>query len=183
MNKNIISHKGLEFVPYISKQQLEKAVQKVADEISRDYHDKNPLFIGILNGAFIFCADLVRKLDFLGIEVEFCKVSSYQGTESTEQLKQLIGLKSDIKGKNIILVEDIIDSGYTISQLLKHLKSKEPESIKVCTLFLKEACLKHEIQIDYVGIKIDPEFILGYGLDYDEWGRNLDEVWILKKQK
>ncbi|EGR26925.1 hypoxanthine phosphoribosyltransferase, putative [Ichthyophthirius multifiliis] len=175
-----ITIKGLEFVPFISKEQLDQTVTRVAGQISRDYQGKNPVIIAILNGAFMFVSDLVKKINIIEIEVEFCKVASYQGTQSTEQLKKLIGLKSDIKDKDIIIVEDIIDTGFTINQLLKYLKTKEPKSIKVCTLFIKEANIKHQIQVDYIGLKIDQEFILGYGLDYDEYARNLEDVWILK---
>ncbi|KAL4491865.1 hypothetical protein ABPG72_006120 [Tetrahymena utriculariae] len=178
-----ISHKGLTFVPYIQREKIAQEVKRVAQEISQDYKDKNPIFIGILNGAFIFCSDLIRNLEFLEQQVEFCKVSSYEGTESSGNIKQLIGLKYEIKDRHIIIVEDIVDSGVTMQGLINFLKEKNPASIKLCTMFFKPANLKVELKVDYVGMTIDPEFIIGYGLDFDEWGRNIPDVWILKKEQ
>ncbi|KRW98596.1 hypothetical protein PPERSA_06400 [Pseudocohnilembus persalinus] len=171
-----VEHKGLKFQRFISKEKIDKETVRVANEISKDYSDKNPLFIGILNGAFIWTADLVRQLSFYNMEVEWCKVSSYEGTESV-QMKQLVGFKQSIEGRHVIIVEDIVDSGKTMDNILIHLKSMKPASVSIATLFFKKENCKFDIPVKYQGFEIPNTFIIGYGLDFDEFGRNLPEIW------
>jgi hypoxanthine phosphoribosyltransferase len=164
------------FAPHISATEIDKAVTKIAAKINADLADKNPLFVCVLNGVFLFAADLLRKIE-IPCEISFIKVSSYEGTEPTSELKTQIGLKEDIKGRTIVLVEDIIDSGNTISKLLPILENQQPEQIKIATLLFKPAAFKKDFKIDYIGMEIPNDFVVGYGLDYNGLGRNLPEIY------
>ncbi len=164
------------FAPHISATEIDKTVAKLAAKINADLSDKNPLFICVLNGVFLFAADLLRKIE-TPCEVSFIKVSSYEGTESSGEVKTQIGLKEDIKGRTIVLVEDIIDSGNTIAKLLPLLENEQPGSIKIATLLFKPAAFKKDFKIDYIGMEIPNDFVVGYGLDYNGLGRNLPEIY------
>ncbi len=167
-----------EFVPYLSSSEIDVQVQRVADEINRDYAGKKPLFIAILNGAFIFAADLFKKIN---IEAEICfiKLASYKGVKSTGKVITAIGLDTDLYGRDVIIVEDIVDTGKTLFQFLPQLEHQNPASLKVASLLHKpEACV-HSIKIDYLGFTIPDKFVLGYGLDYDGLGRNIKEIYQL----
>jgi hypoxanthine phosphoribosyltransferase len=167
-----------EFTPYLSSSDIEKQVQRVADEINRDYADKKPLFIAILNGAFVFAADLFKHIT---IEAEICfiKLASYKGVKSTGKVITAIGLDVDLYGRDIIIVEDIVDTGKTLSQFLPQLEHHHPASLKVASLLHKPSATLHSIKIDYLGFTIPDKFVVGYGLDYDGLGRNIKEIYQL----
>lgn len=178
MNRKVKLH-DKEFVLYIGKTEIDKINKRLASLINRDYQGKRPIVLSILNGSFIFAADLVRYFDF-PIKMEFVRYSSYEGTESTGVIKQILGLKSDIYRQDLLIIEDIVDTGNTLSEALVELKSHGPNSVKVVSLLLKPDALKHDIPIDYVGKEIPNDFVVGYGLDYDELGRDLPAIYRLK---
>ncbi|HSN08408.1 MAG TPA: hypoxanthine phosphoribosyltransferase [Hanamia sp.] len=167
-----------EFVPYISAKEIEEEVARVAAEINRDYEGKNPLFIAILNGAFIFAADLFKQIN-LEAEICFIKLASYKGVKSTGKVITAIGLDAEIYNRDIIIVEDIVDTGKTLSQFLPTLEHQHPASLKIASLLHKPSATIHEIKIDYLGFTIPDKFVLGYGLDYDGLGRNIKEIYQL----
>ncbi|MBS1686411.1 MAG: hypoxanthine phosphoribosyltransferase [Bacteroidetes bacterium] len=161
---------------YITEQQILAAVKQIADKINTDYAGKTPLIVPILNGSFMFASDLVKELT-CHCEISFIKASSYRGTASTGELTSLIGISEDVRGRDIILVEDIIDTGHTLAKIVPSTEALGPASIKVATLLFKPKALKTDLRIDYVGLEIPNEFIVGYGLDYDGLGRNLKEIY------
>ena len=167
-----------DFMPYLSAEEIETQVRRVADEINRDYKNKKPLFIAILNGAFIFAADLFKKID---IEAEICfiKLASYKGVKSTGKVITAIGLDVELYGKDVIIVEDIVDTGKTLSQFLPQLEHLHPASLKIASLLHKPETIIHPIKIDYLGFTIPNKFVVGYGLDYDGLGRNIKEIYQL----
>ena len=175
---SVIKIKDKTFKVSIPEAEILQKVKAVADRINTDMADKNPLLLAILNGSFVFAADLMRMIN-VPCEISFVKMSSYEGTASTGNVKQLIGLNDDIKGRTVIIVEDIIESGLTMQTLLEQLKKKEPESVHICTLLLKPECLKVPLDTEYVAIEIPNDFILGYGLDYDQQGRNLRDIYTV----
>ena len=164
------------FRPYISEVEIQQAIGKIADEINRDYKEKCPLLIPVLNGSFMFASDLMKQLT-CQCEISFIKASSYQGTSSSGQLTSLIGLNEDINGRDIIILEDIIDTGHTLSRILPSINKLKPASLRVAPLLFKPKALKADISIDYIGIEIANEFIVGYGLDYNGLGRNMKEIY------
>lgn len=164
------------FSSHISASEIDRIVQNVAAKINADLAGKNPLFVCVLNGVFLFAADLLRKIE-TPVEVSFIKVSSYEGTASSGEVKIQIGLKEDIRGRTIVLVEDIIDSGNTIAKLLPILESQQPEQIKIATLLFKPSAFKRDFKVDYTGMEIPNDFVVGYGLDYNGLGRNLPEIY------
>ncbi len=178
MNETVKLH-DKEFEVFIAKEEIESINKELADTINKDYKGKYPIVLSILNGSFIFAADLVRYFDF-PMKIEFVRYSSYEGTESTGRIKQILGLKSNIEGRDLLIVEDIVDTGFTLSKALAELKSHGPASVKVVSLLLKPDALQHEIPIDYVGKEIPNDFVVGYGLDYDELGRDLPAIYKLK---
>lgn len=167
-----------EFKPYLSASQIEVQIKRVADEINRDYKNKRPLFIAILNGSFMFAADLFKEIT---VEAEICfiKLASYKGIKSTGQVITAIGLDVDLVGREIIIIEDIVDTGKTLSQFLPQLKNHQPVSLKIAALLHKPEALLHPIKIDYLGFTVPNKFLLGYGLDYDGLGRNIKEIYQL----
>ena len=170
----------LTFEKFIGKEDIDVAVQKVADDINRDYVGKNPLLLAILNGAFIFASDLMRKIT-IPCEISFVKFASYSGTTTTENVKELIGIDEDFTGRHIIIVEDIVDTGITMDKLLGDVKGKNPADIKVACFCFKPDAFQKDFPIDYVGLKIPNDFIVGYGLDYDGYGRNLPDIYKISK--
>lgn len=164
------------FSTYIHAAEIESAVLTIARKINADMEGKNPLFVCVLNGVFLFAADLLRKID-TSCEISFVKVSSYEGTASSGVVTTRIGLNEEIKGRTIVLVEDIIDSGNTIEKLLEILKQQQPAEIKIATLLYKPAAFKKNFKIDYIGMEIPNDFVVGYGLDYNGLGRNLPEIY------
>ncbi len=171
--------KDLNFEVMIPAAEIDKAVSEVAQRINQDYANvEEPIFLGVLNGSFMFMSDLMKKIEFES-ELSFVKVASYEGTESVGEVKTLIGLNDSIKGRHIIIVEDIVDSGNSIEHLTELLVELEPASVKICTLFFKPKAYKKQIPVDYVAIEIGNEFIVGYGLDYDQLGRNLKDIYVV----
>jgi hypoxanthine phosphoribosyltransferase len=165
-----------EFETFIPYEEIDRAIGKVAEKINEELKDELPIFLVILNGSFMFAADLLKKIDF-PCEVSFIKLASYVGTQSTEKLKELIGLNEDLEGRTIVIVEDIIDTGNTLEGVLKSLKKMKTKSVKIATLLYKPKAFKGSYKIDYVGIEIPNDFIVGYGLDYDQQGRNLKDIY------
>ncbi len=178
MNKIRILDKDFELS--ISSEQIKNAVKAIAEKINTDYYSKNPLFVVVLNGAFMFASDLLKETS-LNSEISFVKYASYQGEESTGNVKQLIGFNEEIKGKEIIILEDIIDTGLTLTKITELLKKLEPANIKIATLLYKPEACKVNIKPDYIGIEIPNDFIVGYGLDYNGRGRNLKNIYTVCK--
>ena len=168
--------KDKEFSLYISEEKIKKQVKRVATAINEELAEKRPLFLVVLNGAFMFAADLLREID-IPCEVSFVRVSSYEGTSSTGNIKELIGLNENIEGRTLVIVEDIIDSGITMREMLRMLKEKNPADVRVASLFVKPDNLKVDLDIHYRCFDIANDFIVGYGLDYDQEGRNLPDIY------
>lgn len=164
------------FSLYISENEIKKQVKKVAAGMNEELAGKKPLFLVVLNGAFMFAADLLREID-IPCEVSFVRVSSYEGTTTTGKVKQLIGLNENIEGRTLVIVEDIIDSGITMREMLRMLKEKNPADVRVASLFVKPDNLQVELDIHYRCFDIANDFIVGYGLDYDQEGRNLPDIY------
>ena len=177
-----VTYQGLTFEPYIKREEIAKQVERLAEEIRRDYEGKNPLFLCVLNGAFIFAADLFRACDVHDAEITFIRFKSYEGMASTGNVKEIMGLTEDIAGRHILIVEDIIDSGVTADQLRKELTKRSPASVKMVSLLFKPEALKVGKGPEYVGFEIPSKFILGYGLDLDGLARNLPDIYVLKEQ-
>jgi len=173
-----IKLKDKEFKPYLSEELIAKAVSKVAEGINADLKGKKPLFLVVLNGSFMFASDLLKKIN-LDCEISFVKLASYHGTTSSGTVSEIIGLSEDVTGRELIIVEDIVDSGVTIEKLMELLKKKSPANISIATLLFKPEAYKKQIEIKYRGIEIPNDFVVGYGLDYDGLGRNLSEIYIL----
>ncbi|MEO6220093.1 MAG: hypoxanthine phosphoribosyltransferase [Ginsengibacter sp.] len=165
-----------EFIPYINPQEIAQQVLRVASEINMDYEGKKPLFIAILNGAFIFAADLFKEIS-LEAEICFIKLASYKGVKSTGKVITAIGLDVDLYQRDVIIVEDIVDTGKTLSQFLPQLEHHHPASLRIASLLHKPGAMIHPIKIDYLGFTIPDKFVLGYGLDYDGLGRNIKEIY------
>jgi len=162
----------------ISEKEIKAKVKALAKEISRDYEGRTPILIGVLNGSFIFMADLVRELT-IDCEVDFIKISSYDGTESSGTVHLLKDISADITGRHVIIVEDIVDSGLTMRFLRQRLAGADPASISVVTLLFKKEVAKLNFELDYVGFEIPPDYVVGYGLDYNQKMRNLKSVFRL----
>lgn len=158
-----------------------KHVQAVADRINKDMKDKNPLFLAVLNGSFVFAADLMRLIT-IPCEISFVKLASYQGTMSTGKIKEVIGINEDISGRTVIILEDIVESGLTMKRMIDSLGTRNPESVHICTLLLKPEKLKVNLNIEYAAMEIPNDFIVGYGLDYNQQGRNLRDIYTLVEE-
>ncbi|HSN50133.1 MAG TPA: hypoxanthine phosphoribosyltransferase [Bacteroidales bacterium] len=172
----MIKVKDKEFQISIPAVKINLIVQELANQINRDYEGKNPIFLSILNGSFIFAADLIRKIT-IPCEISFVKFSSYSGTSSTENVKELIGLSEDVGGRHVIIIEDIVDTGITMELLLEDVKKLNPASVKLACFTFKPEAFRKTFRIDYLGISIPNDFIVGYGLDYDGYGRNLPDIY------
>ncbi len=166
------------FVPYIPETELMQRIKDLATQIDEDYRDKKPLFIAILNGSFMFAADMFKHIT-IESEICFIKLASYKGTKSSGQVVTAIGLDTDIVGRHVIVLEDIIDTGKTMSEFLPQLHNQQPASLKVATLLHKPEATTFPITIDYLGFSVPNKFLLGYGLDYDGLGRNIKEIYQL----
>ena len=163
----------------ISENEIKDRVKKLGKKITKDYDGKKPIFIGILNGCYVFMADLLREVK-LDVEVDFVKIRSYEGDSSTGTIKFRKDISADIDGRDIIIVEDIIDSGFTINFLVKRLRNSGPKSVAVASILFKKEVAKLDFEVDYVGFEIPPEFVVGYGLDYDEKYRHLKDVMVME---
>ena len=162
----------------IPESEILQRVKAVAERINRDMEGKNPLFLAVLNGSFIFAADLMREMT-IPCEISFVKLASYQGTTSTGKIKEVLGINENLSGRTVIIVEDIVESGQTIKRMIESLGTRNPASVQVCTLFFKPDKLKEDLQLDYVAFRIPDDFIVGYGLDYDQQGRELKDIYTI----
>ena len=174
----IIKIKDKTFKTSITEAEIKERVKVLAQQISKDMEGKVPLFLGVLNGAFIFAADLMRELT-IPSEISFVKLASYQGTTSTGKINEVLGINEDLSGRTVIIVEDIVESGQTMKRMIESLGTRNPASVHICTLFLKPDKLKEDLDIDYVAFRIPDDFIIGYGLDYDHLGRELREIYTI----
>lgn len=178
--KEGIKIKDKTFVPYISEGKIRQAIGKLAERINSDMKDKDPLFLVVLNGSFIFAADLLRQIS-IPCHISFVKVASYHGVSSSGTVSELIGLTEEIKGKVVVIIEDIVDTGTTLEKLYHILRQKEASEVRIASLLLKPAAYTKPMTVDYAGIEIPNDFVVGYGLDYDGLGRNLSEIYVLEQ--
>ena len=175
---SIVKIKDKTFQTFISEAEIKQRVKELAAQISHDMEGKNPLFLGVLNGAFIFAADLMREMT-IPCEISFVKLASYQGTISTGKIKEVFGINEDLTGRTVVIVEDIVDTGATMKNMIESLGTRNPASIHICTLFVKPDKLKEPLDIEYAAFEIPNDFIVGYGLDYDQKGRGLKDIYML----
>lgn len=173
-NVTIIDKEFELFIPY---EKIRSIVEEMAEKMNNDLKGKNPLFICILNGSFMFAAEIFKRISLLDAEISFIKLASYSGTTTTGSVKELIGLNEDLTGRIVVVLEDIVDSGITIAKTIEQIQSKNPLEIKIATLLLKPDALRVKVPLDYIGIVIPNDFIVGYGLDYNGRGRNLIDIY------
>lgn len=178
---SIVKIKDKSFKTSIPEAEILKKVQVVADRINQDYAGKKPVFLAVLNGAFIFAADLMRMIT-IPSEISFVKYASYEDTSSTGSMKTLMGINQDLEGRDVIIIEDIVDSGFTMVHMIDELKNKNPASIEICSLLVKPGNLKVDLDINYTVMEIPNDFIVGYGLDYDQEGRNLRDICTIVEE-
>lgn len=176
-----VTYNGLTFEPYIPYEKINARIKELGRQISAECGGKRPLFICVLNGAFPFASDLFREVE-TDAEIAFVRLKSYEGTSTTGAVRQMMGLSEDIKGRTVIVVEDIVDTGHTIKKLLEDLKGYEPAQLKVATLLYKPESVQVDVHPDYVGFSIPPKYIIGFGLDLDGLARNLKDIYVLKEQ-
>ena len=175
-----INVKNKIFKIFIPETEISAIIHSMAKDIN-EIRVKNPLFIAVLNGSFLFASDIMRKITIPNSEISFIKLSSYSGTSSTGKVNELIGFGEDITGRNIVILEDIIDTGITLEKIIELLKEKNVANIKIATLLFKPKAYTKDINIDFIGKSIENDFVVGYGLDYDEIGRNLPHIYKLKE--
>ncbi len=177
--KEVIAIKDKQFDLFIEQEVIEQEIKRVAQKINADLADKNPIFLAVLNGAFMFAAELMKEVT-IPSEITFVRLASYQGTSSTENVKEVLGINENIEGRTVVIVEDIVDSGHTMASLIEQLAPMKPKEVKIATLLFKPAALKKKIHLDYVVLEIPNDFIVGYGLDYDGYGRNLKDIYKVR---
>ena len=175
---SVITIKDKQFKLSIDSEKILEAVKTVGEAINRDLAAKDPLFICVLNGAFMFAGDLMKVVN-IPCEITFVKLSSYEGLYTTGEVKEVLGLSESVVGRNVVVVEDIVDTGITMERILNSLKAKGAKEIYIATFLQKPAALKRDIKVDYVAMKIPNDFIVGYGLDYDGYGRNLKDIYTV----
>ena len=178
---SIVKIKDKTFRTSIPESEIKQRVKELAQRISHDLEGKNPLLLGVLNGSFIFAADLMREMT-IPCEISFVKLASYQGVLSTGKVKEIIGINENLSGRDIVIVEDIVDTGRTMKQMVDSLATRNPFSVHICTLFVKPDKLEEPLDIEYAAFSIPNDFILGYGLDYDQQGRGLKEIYTLVEE-
>jgi len=169
-----------EFSEYITEDEIQSRITAMAEKISEDLKDKDVLFLGILNGSFLFAADIFRQIK-LNAQISFIKLASYEGTGSSGKIKELIGWNEDISGKTVVVLEDIVDTGSTLERIIGELTLRKASEVKICTLLFKPGAYTRDIPIDYIGFEIPNSFVVGYGLDYDGYGRNLTSIYKITK--
>jgi hypoxanthine phosphoribosyltransferase len=174
----MITVKDKTFVPFLEPATLQKRISELAHQLNDDYQEKMPLFVVVLKGAFLFAAELFKHVT-IPCEITFVRLASYENMESTGRIKQIIGLEESIEGRHVVIVEDIVDTGLTMARLISQLKDRGAESVEVATLLHKPEAMREPVVTRYVGFEIENRFVVGFGLDYDEQGRNLDAVYIL----
>lgn len=170
-----------EFKLFISHEKIQSVVEEMAEKMNQELAGKNPIFLCILNGSFVFAADLFKRISFVEAEISFVKLASYDGDQTTGKVKQLIGLNENIEGRTVVVLEDIVDTGITIENIHQQLDGMNPKEVQVATLLLKPDALQRDVDLKYVGIEIPNDFIVGYGLDYDGLGRNLIDIYTVIK--
>ena len=175
---DIVKIKDKTFKISIPEAEILKHVKEVADRINHDMAGKNPLFLAVLNGSFMFAADLMKMIT-IPCEISFVKLASYQGVISTGSVKEVIGINEDLSGRTIIIIEDIVDTGLTMKRMIESIGTRNPESVHICTLLLKPEKLQEKLDVEFVAMKIPNDFIVGYGLDYDQQGRNLRDIYTV----
>jgi hypoxanthine phosphoribosyltransferase len=175
---DIVKIKDKSFRVSIPETEIKQRVKALAEQMSKDLEGKNPIFLGVLNGSFIFAADLMREMT-VPCEISFVKLASYQGTTSTGKVREVLGINENLSGRTVVIVEDIVESGQTMKQMIESLGTRNPESVRICTLFFKPEKLKEDLNLDYVAFSIPDDFIVGYGLDYDGLGRELKDVYTI----
>jgi hypoxanthine phosphoribosyltransferase len=181
MPKKRIKVLELNFESSISAEQIQNRVNEIAEKMNHDFANKNPIFLGILNGAFMFASDLFKQIT-IPCQITFLKLASYEGTKTSGTVKQLIGINQDLKDRTVVILEDIVDTGITLETIVRQLSGYEPKEILVATMLHKPEALQREVELDYVGFEIPNEFVLGYGLDYNGYARNLPEIYTLVKK-
>ncbi len=175
---DIVKIKDKTFKISIPEAEILKHVKEIADRINHDMAGKNPLFLAVLNGSFMFAADLMKMIT-IPCEISFVKLASYQGVISTGSVKEVIGINEDLSGRTIIIIEDIVDTGLTMKRMIESIGTRNPESVHICTLLLKPEKLQEKLDVEYVAMEIPNDFIVGYGLDYDQQGRNLRDIYTV----
>ena len=175
---SIVKIKDKTFETSITESEIKQRVKELAQKISHDLEGKNPLLLGVLNGSFIFAADLMREMT-TPCEISFVKLASYQGITSTGKVHEVLGINEDLAGRDVVIVEDIVDTGRTMKQMVESLGTRNPASVHICTLFVKPDKLEEPLDIEYAAFSIPNDFILGYGLDYDQQGRELKDIYTI----
>ncbi len=177
--KDTITIKDKQFELFIEQEVIEQGIKRVAHQMNVELDGKNPLFLAVLNGAFMFAGELMKEVS-VPSEITFVRLASYQGTATTHRVQEVLGLNESIRGRSVIVVEDIVDSGNTMVALIAELMKHEPAEVKIATLLFKPAALRQDIAPDWVALEIPNDFIVGYGLDYDGYGRNLKDIYKVK---
>lgn len=177
---SIVKIKDKTFETSIPEAEIKQRIKAVAEKINKDMEGKNPLFLAVLNGSFIFAADLMREIT-IPCEISFVKLASYQGTTSTGKIREVMGINEDLNGRTVIIVEDIVDTGLTMKRMIENIGTRNPASVHICTLLVKPDKLTVDLNIEYVAFRIPNDFIVGYGLDYDQQGRQLKDIYTLKE--
>lgn len=178
--KEVITIKDKQFELFIEQEVIELEIKRISQQINADLKDKDPIFIAVLNGSFMFAGELMKD-PTIASEITFVRLASYSGTSSTIHVKEVLGLNESIEGREVVIVEDIVDSGNTMTSLLMELNKLKPAGIRIATLLFKPAALVNKIDIDYVALEIPNDFIVGYGLDYDGYGRNLKDIYKVRQ--
>ncbi len=176
-----IEVRGKTFKSFLTSTQIQQRIQELGATITQEYRDKNPLFVVVLNGAFMFAADLLRAIEF-SAEVTFVKFTSYRSMESSGTVDELIGFQEDLRDRHIILLEDIIDTGNTMNEVKSLLQDFRPASVEIVSMFFKPDALRHKLDLKYYGFELENKFIIGYGMDWDGFGRNLPQMYILDEK-
>ncbi|MBF8963982.1 hypoxanthine phosphoribosyltransferase [Pontibacter sp. FD36] len=176
MDPRTITIHDCDFSTYMYEEEIIARIVMLAEQIEQDYAGKNPLFLAVLNGSFMFTADLMKRIN-IPCEISFIRMSSYQDMHSTGQVKEVLGLTEQIEGRDVLIIEDIVDTGHTVNALLQQLREKNPASLEIITLLMKPECLQHQLDVKYVAKSIPNDFVVGYGLDYNGLGRNLRDIY------
>jgi len=177
--KEVITIKDKQFELFIKQKTIKRGIKRVAGRINSELEGKNPIFLAVLNGAFMFAGELMKELS-IPCEITFVRLASYQGTSTTNRVQEVLGLNESIEDRYVVILEDIVDSGNTMVALKKELEKHHPREVRVATLLFKPAALRQQLSIDYVALEISNDFIVGYGLDYDGYGRNLKDIYKVK---